>query len=141
MPFFLFSSDDPIVTSLVKHKEFDELVHWHSHRPLSDDYDRTKVNSGDRRDPNHLKRLQKYHSFQRFYGESLESVTSKTITTQGPKPKKDCIKSKSTKAHVCFCQHFIIIKSSVCYFLLNCYLLIPLMGSFHRCLHLLLMCV
>jgi hypothetical protein len=46
MPFFLFSSDDPIVTSLVKHKEFDELVHWHSHRPLSDDYDRTKVNSG-----------------------------------------------------------------------------------------------
>lgn len=97
LPFLM--SDDPIVTSLVKHKEFDELVHWHSHRPLSDDYDRTKVNSGDRRDPNHLKRLQKYHSFQRFYGESLESVTSKTITTQGPKPKKDCIKSKSTKAH------------------------------------------
>ncbi|XP_029336518.1 probable ATP-dependent RNA helicase DDX60 isoform X3 [Mus caroli] len=92
-------SDDPIVTSLVKHKEFDELVHWHSHRPLSDDYDRTKVNSGDRRDPRFLKSLQTYHRFQRFYGESLESVTSKTITTQGPKPKKDCIKSKSTKAH------------------------------------------
>ena len=43
--FFLFSpSDDPIVSSLVKHKEFDELVHWHSHRPLSDDYDRTNAN-------------------------------------------------------------------------------------------------
>lgn len=41
--FFLSYSDDPIVTSLVKHKEFDELVHWHSHRPLSDDYDRTKA--------------------------------------------------------------------------------------------------
>lgn len=41
--FFLSYSDDPIVTSLVKHKEFDELVHWHSHRPLSDDYDRRKV--------------------------------------------------------------------------------------------------
>jgi len=42
MCFFLSHSDDPIVTSLVKQKEFDELVHWHSHRPLSDDYDRTK---------------------------------------------------------------------------------------------------
>lgn len=43
--FFLLSpSDDPIVSSLVKHKEFDELVHWHSHRPLSDDYDRTRAN-------------------------------------------------------------------------------------------------
>lgn len=42
--FFLSHSDDPVVTSLVKQKEFDELVHWHSHRPLSDDYDRTKAN-------------------------------------------------------------------------------------------------
>ena len=42
--FFLCPSEDPIVSSLVKHKEFDELVHWHSHRPLSDDYDRTKAN-------------------------------------------------------------------------------------------------
>ena len=42
MHIFLSHSDDPIVTSLVKQKEFDELVHWHSHRPLSDDYDRTR---------------------------------------------------------------------------------------------------
>ncbi|KAB1262277.1 putative ATP-dependent RNA helicase DDX60 [Camelus dromedarius] len=40
LPFLV--SDDPAVTSLVRQKEFDELVHWHSHRPLSDDYDRTK---------------------------------------------------------------------------------------------------
>lgn len=39
---FLSHSDDPIVTSLVKQKEFDELVHWHSHKPLSDDYDRSR---------------------------------------------------------------------------------------------------
>ncbi|XP_031195782.1 probable ATP-dependent RNA helicase DDX60 isoform X2 [Mastomys coucha] len=97
LPFL--KSDDPIVTSLVKHKEFDELVHWHSHRPLSDDYDRTKGNFEDRRHPYYLKNLQKYHVFQRFYGKSLESVTSKVITTQGPMPKKDCIKSKGTKAH------------------------------------------
>lgn len=97
LPFL--KSDDPIVTSLVKHKEFDELVHWHSHRPLSDDYDRTKAIFDDKRDPHYLRGLQKYHLFQRFYGSSLESVTSKLITTEGPKPKKDCIKSKRTKAH------------------------------------------
>lgn len=95
LPFL--KSDDPIVTSLVKHKEFDELVHWHSHRPLSDDYDRTKATFDDKRDPHYLRSLQKYYLFQRFYGSSLESVTSKIITTEGPKPKKDC--SKRTKAH------------------------------------------
>nr|XP_021484453.1 probable ATP-dependent RNA helicase DDX60 [Meriones unguiculatus]XP_021484454.1 probable ATP-dependent RNA helicase DDX60 [Meriones unguiculatus] len=92
--------DDPIVTSLVKYKEFDELVHWHSHRPLSDDYDRTKANFNEQsRDPYYLRGIQKYHVFQRFYGNSLDSVSSKLITTQGAKPKKDCFKSKSSKTH------------------------------------------
>lgn len=94
LPFL--KSDDPIVTSLVKHKEFDELVHWHSHRPLSDDYDRTRDNFDDKRDPYYLRNLQKFQLFQRFYGSSLESVSSKIITTEGPKPK-NCIKSKRTK--------------------------------------------
>ncbi|XP_041530748.1 probable ATP-dependent RNA helicase DDX60 [Microtus oregoni] len=98
LPFL--KSDDPIVSSLVKHKEFDELVHWHSHRPLSDDYDRTKANFNERtRDPNYLKSVQKYHVFQRFYGNSLKSVSSKVITTQGAKPKNDYNKSRSTKTH------------------------------------------
>ncbi|XP_057608848.1 probable ATP-dependent RNA helicase DDX60 [Chionomys nivalis] len=96
LPFL--KSDDPIVSSLVKHKEFDELVHWHSHRPLSDDYDRTKANFNEyTRDPRYLRSVQKYHVFQRFYGNSLESVSSKLIITQGAKLKKDCSKSKSTK--------------------------------------------
>ncbi|XP_038173537.1 probable ATP-dependent RNA helicase DDX60 [Arvicola amphibius] len=96
LPFL--KSDDPIVSSLVKHKEFDELVHWHSHRPLSDDYDRTKANFNEHtRDPDYLRSVQKYHVFQRFYGNSLESVSSKVITTQGAKPKNDCSKSRSTK--------------------------------------------
>lgn len=46
MCFFLSHSDDPIVTSLVKQKEFDELLHWHSGKPLSDAYDMTKCNFG-----------------------------------------------------------------------------------------------
>ncbi|XP_057609085.1 probable ATP-dependent RNA helicase DDX60 [Chionomys nivalis] len=96
LPFL--KSDDPIVSSLVKHKEFDELVHWHSHRPLSDDYDRTKANFNEHtRDPDYLRSVQKYHVFQRFYGNSLESVSSKVITTQGAKPKNDYSKSRSTK--------------------------------------------
>ncbi|XP_057577866.1 probable ATP-dependent RNA helicase DDX60 [Hippopotamus amphibius kiboko] len=96
LPFLM--SDDPIVTSLVKQKEFDELVHWHSHRPLSDDYDRTKSSFGEKsRDPRYLRSVQKYHLFQRFYGKSLESVSSKFVTTQAIQPKKNFCGSKSKK--------------------------------------------
>ncbi|ELK37298.1 Putative ATP-dependent RNA helicase DDX60, partial [Myotis davidii] len=92
--------DDPIVTSLVKHKAFDELVHWHSHRPLSDDYDRAKSSfNGNPRDPYYLKSLQKYQVFQRFYGNSLESVSPKLIVTQDVKPKKNFSKPKTKKAN------------------------------------------
>ncbi|XP_014390709.1 PREDICTED: probable ATP-dependent RNA helicase DDX60 isoform X3 [Myotis brandtii] len=92
--------DDPIVTSLVKHKAFDELIHWHSHRPLSDDYDRAKSNfNGNPRDPYYLKSLQKFQVFQRFYGNSLESVSPKLIVTQDVKPKKNFSKPKTKKAN------------------------------------------
>ncbi|XP_019521038.1 PREDICTED: probable ATP-dependent RNA helicase DDX60 isoform X2 [Hipposideros armiger] len=98
LPFL--KSDDPILTSLVKHKEFDELVHWHSRRPLSDDYDRTKCQFDEKsRDRYFLKSLQKYYRFQRFYGNSLESVSSKLIVTQAVKPKKNFSGSKSKKAN------------------------------------------
>ncbi|XP_066243861.1 probable ATP-dependent RNA helicase DDX60 isoform X1 [Saccopteryx leptura] len=92
--------NDPIVTSLIKHKEFDELVHWHSHRPLSDDYDRTKCQFNEKSsDPYYLRSVQKYHVFQRFYGSSLESVSSKLIVTQDVKPKKNFSAPKSKKAN------------------------------------------
>ncbi|EHB11595.1 Putative ATP-dependent RNA helicase DDX60, partial [Heterocephalus glaber] len=93
-------SDDPIVTSLVKQKEFDELVHWHSHRPLSDDYDRTKSNfAGKSENPRVHRSLQKYHCFQRFYGNSLDPVPSKLIVTQGIKQQKNFNEAKREKAH------------------------------------------
>ncbi|XP_064441326.1 probable ATP-dependent RNA helicase DDX60 isoform X3 [Mirounga angustirostris] len=98
LPFL--KSDDPIVTSLVKQKEFDELVHWHSHRPLSDDYDRTKCQFDEKsRDPHCLRSVQKYHVFQRFYGKSLESVSPKVVVTQAVKPKNKVIAPKNKKAH------------------------------------------
>ncbi|KAM6149608.1 LOW QUALITY PROTEIN: putative ATP-dependent RNA helicase DDX60 [Erethizon dorsatum] len=97
LPFL--KSDDPIITSLVKQKEFDELVHWHSHRLLSDD-DRTKSNFyGKSKDHWIQRELQKYHSFQCFYGNSLDPVSSKLIVTQDIKQKKNFNKAKSKKAH------------------------------------------
>ncbi|XP_069901943.1 probable ATP-dependent RNA helicase DDX60 [Globicephala melas] len=96
LPFL--TSDDPIVTSLVKQKEFDELVHWHSHRPLSDDYDRTKGQFDEKsRDPRHLRSVQMYHRFQQFYGKSLESVCSKFVVPQAIKPRKNFCEPKSKK--------------------------------------------
>ncbi|XP_008065932.2 probable ATP-dependent RNA helicase DDX60, partial [Carlito syrichta] len=98
LPFL--KSDDPTVTSLVKQKEFDELVHWHSHKPLSDDYDRSKCQfTESSKDPRVLKSLQKYHVFQRFYGNSLESISSKLIVTQTAKSKKSFSEPKSKKTH------------------------------------------
>ncbi|XP_045687217.1 probable ATP-dependent RNA helicase DDX60 isoform X1 [Phyllostomus hastatus] len=90
--------DDPLVTALVKHKKFDELLHWHSRRPLSDDYDRTKCQFDEKsRDPYVLRGVQKYHVFQRFYGNSLESITPRIIVTQNIKPKKNFSEPKSKK--------------------------------------------
>eukprot|EP00071_Canis_lupus_P023777 XP_013975221.1 probable ATP-dependent RNA helicase DDX60 [Canis lupus familiaris] len=98
LPFL--KSDDPIVTSLVKQKEFDELVHWHSHRPLSDDYDRTRCQFDEKsRDPRHLRNVQKYNAFQQFYGNSLESVSPKLIVTQAVKPKRNFNAPKIKKTH------------------------------------------
>nr|XP_023492101.1 probable ATP-dependent RNA helicase DDX60 isoform X1 [Equus caballus] len=98
LPFL--KSNDPIVTSLAKQKEFDELVHWHSHRPLTDDYDRTKCQFDEKsRDLRYLRSVQKYYVFQRFYGNSLESVSSKVIVTQATKPKKNFSEPKSRKTH------------------------------------------
>lgn len=98
LPFL--KSDDPIVTSLVKLKEFDELVHWHSHRLLSDDYEWMRSSSdGMSKDPWFLKQRQTYQRFQRFYGNSLDPISSKLIVTQDAKPKKNFSEAKSKKAH------------------------------------------
>ncbi|KAM9191809.1 putative ATP-dependent RNA helicase DDX60 [Dugong dugon] len=92
--------DDPTVASLVKQKEFDELVHWHSHRPLSDQYDQAKCQFDEHsRDPRDLRSMQKFHVFQRLYGNSLESVSSKVIVTQTFKLKKNFSGPQSKKTH------------------------------------------
>lgn len=47
---FVYFSNDPAVTSLIKHKEFDELHHWHSGRPLTEEYERVWCNAAGKKD-------------------------------------------------------------------------------------------
>ncbi|XP_068953370.1 probable ATP-dependent RNA helicase DDX60 isoform X2 [Petaurus breviceps papuanus] len=90
------SSDDPVVTSLVKYKEFHELVHWHSHKPLSDHYERTKCFTNGKSD-NGRKAIQKLQTFQQLFGNSIEGTTSKIIVTQSVAPKNDFVAAKKNK--------------------------------------------
>ncbi|KAK1343074.1 hypothetical protein QTO34_015846 [Cnephaeus nilssonii] len=76
LPFL--SSDDPAVTSLSKKKEFDELTHWHSSRPLSDDFERTKCNSDAKSKGDKERRdMQKLHHFYHVFGKSLKILQDK----------------------------------------------------------------
>uniref|UniRef100_A0A674I827 Helicase ATP-binding domain-containing protein n=1 Tax=Terrapene triunguis TaxID=2587831 RepID=A0A674I827_9SAUR len=78
----ILSSNNPAVTSLIKQTEFDELRHWHSGKPLSDDYDRTKCSNDGKKHKIYLRGIQKLQSYYRLYGRSLEGNISKTIVTQ-----------------------------------------------------------
>ncbi|XP_078360874.1 putative ATP-dependent RNA helicase DDX60 isoform X2 [Oculina patagonica] len=86
-------------------REFDERYHWHSLKPLSDDYDRTKQSFTDKppEDPYlrklYFKEKQKYVRFHRFYGNSLVGGIdqAKIITVTETEPKKKKGKDKQGK--------------------------------------------
>ncbi|XP_077209760.1 putative ATP-dependent RNA helicase DDX60 isoform X2 [Paroedura picta] len=91
-----------------KHKEFDELYHWHSGRPLTDDYDRTHCNFDIKsNDPYQRKQAQKLQSYYQLYGISLEGNKSHTVVNMEDmtkytnatvkKPKKSQRSSKAEK--------------------------------------------
>uniref|UniRef100_A0A9L0QXP2 DExD/H-box helicase 60 n=1 Tax=Equus caballus TaxID=9796 RepID=A0A9L0QXP2_HORSE len=70
--FCFFLSDDPAVLSLSKKREFDELTHWHSARPLSDDFERTRCSSDAKsKDAKGKWEIQKLHHFYHVFGKSL----------------------------------------------------------------------
>uniref|UniRef100_A0A9L0JNV5 Helicase ATP-binding domain-containing protein n=1 Tax=Equus asinus TaxID=9793 RepID=A0A9L0JNV5_EQUAS len=70
--FCFFLSDDPAVLSLSKKREFDELTHWHSARPLSDDFERTRCSSDAKsKDAKGRWEIQKLHHFYHVFGKSL----------------------------------------------------------------------
>ncbi|CAK6445819.1 unnamed protein product [Pipistrellus nathusii] len=98
LPFL--SSDDPAVTALSKKKEFDELMHWHSSRPLSDDFERTKCNSDAKSKGKKERRdMQKLHHFYHVFGKSLVGSNKSVRITRGsslPPPESSSVQKKKT---------------------------------------------
>ncbi|KAM7143068.1 putative ATP-dependent RNA helicase DDX60 [Molossus nigricans] len=86
LPFL--SSDDPAITSLSKKKEFDEFTHWHSSRPLTDDFERTRCNNNaTSKDAKERRDMQKLHHFYHVFGKSLVgSNKSVRIIREGALP-------------------------------------------------------
>ncbi|NXP10560.1 DDX60 helicase, partial [Thinocorus orbignyianus] len=79
----VLESNDPAITSLIRHKEFDELRHWHSGRPLSEDYERVRCTADAKsKDPEERRQIQKLQTFRHFYGSTLEDNPSKLIVHQ-----------------------------------------------------------
>ncbi|XP_068134929.1 probable ATP-dependent RNA helicase DDX60 isoform X2 [Hyperolius riggenbachi] len=84
------SCDDPLFSSLMRKKPYDELLHWHSGRPLSDDYDRTKntVPANAAKDWKALRDYQKLQLSNFRYGQTLGVKTSKKIVVQNDESKE-----------------------------------------------------
>ncbi|XP_061331106.1 probable ATP-dependent RNA helicase DDX60 isoform X2 [Pezoporus flaviventris] len=79
----VLKSNDPAVTSLTKYKEFDELRHWHSGRPLTEEYERVCCTADAKsKDPAERRQIQKLQAFRHFYGSTLEDTASKLIVHQ-----------------------------------------------------------
>ncbi|NXC38386.1 DDX60 helicase, partial [Penelope pileata] len=94
----LLESNDPAVTSLIKYKEFDELRHWHSGRPLTEEYERVQCNADAKsKDPSERRQIQKLQTFYRLYGGTLEGSTSKFIVHQKDVPGNTNTAVKKTK--------------------------------------------
>uniref|UniRef100_A0A8D0KW89 DExD/H-box helicase 60 n=1 Tax=Strix occidentalis caurina TaxID=311401 RepID=A0A8D0KW89_STROC len=71
------------ITSLIKYKEFDELRHWHSGRPLTEEYERVQCNADAKsKAPEERRQIQKLQTFHHFYASTLEDSTSKLIVHQ-----------------------------------------------------------
>ncbi|NWR68867.1 DDX60 helicase, partial [Centropus unirufus] len=79
----VLESNDPAVTSLIRYKAFDELRHWHSSRPLTEEYERVWCNADAKsKDTEGRRQIQKLQTFRHFYGSTLEGCTSKFIVCQ-----------------------------------------------------------
>ncbi|XP_009675480.2 probable ATP-dependent RNA helicase DDX60 isoform X1 [Struthio camelus] len=90
-------SNDPADTSVIK-KEFDELRHWHSDKPLTEEYQRAQCSADAKsKDPHERRQIQKLQTFYRFYGSTLEDSASKTIVNQGAVPVSAITAVKKTK--------------------------------------------
>ncbi|XP_063314265.1 probable ATP-dependent RNA helicase DDX60 [Pelobates fuscus] len=82
------SSDDPVVVALNEAKPYDEVLHWHTGKSLSDDYDRTKDTQAEVKDKWGLKNYQKLQNHLRLYGTSLGLTTPTKIVVQHSESEK-----------------------------------------------------
>ena len=84
--------NDPDVSALVvTGNDFDERYHWHSGKPLSDEYDRTEENNSDIQNKRALiKSQQKYARYMQRYGQSLQGEVSfqPIVVEKVKKPQK-----------------------------------------------------
>uniref|UniRef100_A0A9L0SM86 DExD/H-box helicase 60 n=1 Tax=Equus caballus TaxID=9796 RepID=A0A9L0SM86_HORSE len=107
LPFL--SSDDPAVLSLSKKREFDELTHWHSARPLSDDFERTRCSSDAKsKDAKGKWEIQKLHHFYHVFGKSLiGSNRSVRIVQERALPPPENSSGKKKRKHQTNAEKFI----------------------------------
>ncbi|NXG59550.1 DDX60 helicase, partial [Hemiprocne comata] len=95
----VLESNDPGVASLIKYKEFDELRHWHSGRPLTEEYERVRCNADAKsKNPEERRQIQKLQTFYQFYGSTLEDSVSKLIVHQEDVSGNAAVK-KTQKKH------------------------------------------
>ncbi|XP_041042985.1 probable ATP-dependent RNA helicase DDX60 isoform X2 [Carcharodon carcharias] len=83
------SSEDPALESLLKLKEFDEVLHWHSRRLIVESqFESLKEMSITTKDPKErtklLRQKQMHVVFERLYAESLEEKAAIIIVTNNP---------------------------------------------------------
>ncbi|XP_009994301.1 PREDICTED: probable ATP-dependent RNA helicase DDX60 [Chaetura pelagica] len=95
----VLESNDPAVASLVKYKEFDELCHWHSGRPLTEEYERIHCSADAKsKTPEERRQIQKLQTFNQFYGSTLEGSAAKLIVNQEDVSRNAAVK-KTQKKH------------------------------------------
>ena len=91
-------NDPDIAALVVSGNDFDEIYHWHSGKPLSDEYDKTKDNSNDIQDKRALKNKQKYAIYMERYGQSLQGERNyKPIVVEKANKKQKKEKNKISK--------------------------------------------
>ncbi|XP_061848397.1 probable ATP-dependent RNA helicase DDX60 isoform X3 [Colius striatus] len=96
----VLESNDPAVTSLIKYKKFDELCHWHSGRPLTEEYERVRCNADAKsKDPKEIRQIQKLQTFRHFYGSTLKDCTSKLIAQENGSGNANNALKKTQKKH------------------------------------------
>ena len=92
-------NDPNVAVLVVSGNDFDETYHWHSGKPLSDEYDRTKENDSDIQNKRVLQRNQnKYARYMQIYGQSLQDeVKYKPIVVEKANKNDKKEKNKVSK--------------------------------------------